>query len=468
MKPPLRIDDALFQVPETAALRRAAVQILARALREVDAYTVTSRAIRLERDALLVDGRRFPLPSGGRVIVVGAGKACAPMARAVEDILGDRVTAGLVTVKTGYTAPLRLITLREASHPLPDAAGEAAARETLALLSGLGPGDLVICLISGGGSALLPLPREGLTLRDKVDTTDLLLRSGADITEINTVRKHLSRIKGGQLARAAAPARLVAVVVSDIVGSPLDAIASGPTVPDGTTFADALAVLEKYRLTARVPPPVLATLRRGAAGGLAETPKAGDAAFTHTFTTVVADNAAAARAAAAEAERLGFRVLLLSTYIEGEAREVGRALGGIAREIAATGHPVARPACIVCGGETTVTVTGAGRGGRNQEVALGAARPLAGLPGALLASFATDGTDGPTDAAGGVADGTTLARARARGLDAARHLADNNAYPLLEAVGDLIRTGPTNTNVNDLMLILCGEGAEPTGPDRPA
>ncbi len=402
------------------------------------------------------------------MIVVGAGKACAPMARAVEDILGDRVTAGLVTVKTGYTAPLRLIALREAGHPLPDAAGEAAARETLALLSGLGPGDLVICLISGGGSALLPLPREGLTLRDKVDTTDLLLRSGADITEINTVRKHLSRIKGGQLARAAVPARLVAVVISDIVGSPLDAIASGPTVPDGTTFADALAVLEKYRLTARVPPPVLATLRRGAAGGLAETPKAGDAAFANTFTTVVADNAAAARAAAAEAERLGFRALVLSTYIEGEAREVGRALGGIAREIAATGHPVGRPACIVCGGETTVTVTGGGRGGRNQEVALGAARPLAGLPGALIASFATDGTDGATDAAGGVADGTTLARARARGLDAARHLADNNAYPLLEAVGDLIRIGPTNTNVNDLMLIVCGEGTEPTGPDRPA
>jgi len=378
------------------------------------------------------------------------------MARAVEDILEDRVTAGLVVVRTGYTTPLRRITLREAGHPLPDPAGEAAARKILSLVSGLSPNDLVVCLISGGGSALLPLPREGLTLRDKVDTTDLLLRSGADITEINTVRKHLSRIKGGQLARAAAPARLVTVVVSDIVGSPLDAIASGPTVPDGTTFADALAVLDKYGLTARVPAAVLATLRRGAAGALPETPKPGDPAFDRAFATIIADGAAAARAAAAEAERLGFHALLLSTYIEGEAREVGRALAGIAREIAGTGQPVPRPACIVCGGETTVTVTGTGRGGRNQEVALGAARPLAGLPETLIVSFATDGVDGPTDAAGAVADGTTLARARARGLEPARHLADNNAYPLLDAIGDLIRIGPTNTNVNDLMVILCG------------
>jgi hydroxypyruvate reductase len=378
------------------------------------------------------------------------------MARAVEDILGDRITAGLVVVRTGSTTPLRRITLREAGHPLPDAAGEAAAREILALVSGLNPGDLVVCLLSGGGSALLPLPREGLTLHDKVVTTDLLLRSGADITEINTVRKHLSRIKGGQLAHAAAPARLVTAVVSDIVGSPLDAIASGPTVPDGTTFADALAVLEKYGLTARVPAAVLATLQRGAAGRLPETPKPGDPVFARTFATIIADNAAAARAAVAEAERLGFHALLLSTYIEGEAREVGRALAGIAREIAATGHPVARPACIVCAGETTVTVTGPGRGGRNQEVALGAARPLAGLPETLLVSFATDGVDGPTDAAGAVADGTTLARARARGMEPARHLADNNAYPLLDAIGELIRIGPTNTNVNDLMLIVCG------------
>ena len=453
----MRIDDALFQVRGTSALRRAAVQILARSLGAVDAHAATSRAIRLDRDTLVVDDRPFPLLPGGRVIVVGAGKACAPMARAVEDALGDLVAAGLVVVKTGYTAPLRRIALREAGHPLPDAAGEAAAAEMLALVSDLSPRDLVICLISGGGSALLPLPREGLSLRDKVGTTDLLLRCGADITEINTVRKHLSRIKGGQLARAVAPARLVTIVVSDIVGNPLDAIASGPTVPDSTTFADAFAVLEKYQPAGRVPPVVLATLKRGTTGGLPETPKPGDPVFTGTHTVVVADNATAARAAVAEAERLGFHALLLSTYIEGEAREVGRVLAGIAREIAATGHPQAAPACVVSGGETTVTVAGPGRGGRNQEVALSAGRTIAGLPGVLLVSFATDGTDGPTDAAGGVADGTAWARARARGFDPVRHLADNNAYPLLDAIGDMIRIGPTNTNVNDLMLILCGE-----------
>ena len=459
----MRIDDALFQVPETAPLRHAAVRILARALSAVDAYSVTSRAIALEDDRLLVAGRPFPLVPGGRVIVVGAGKACAPMARAIEDTLQGRLTSGLVVVKTGYTISLRRIAIREAGHPLPDAAGEAAAAEILSLVSGLSARDLVLCVISGGGSALLPLPRAGLTLRDKIATTDLLLRSGADITEINTVRKHLSRIKGGQLARAVSPARLATVLVSDIVGSPLDAIASGPTVPDPTTFADALAVLAKYRLMERVPPAVLATLQRGAEGGLPETPKPGDPAFANAHTAIIADNAMAAQAAVAEAERLGFAARLLSTYIEGEAREVGRVLAGIAREIAATGHPVASPACLVCGGETTVTVTGAGRGGRNQEVALSAGRALAGLPAVLVVSFATDGTDGPTDAAGGVADGRTWARARAKGFDPVRHLADNDAYPLLDAARDLIRTGPTNTNVNDLMLVLCGH---PAGGER--
>jgi hydroxypyruvate reductase len=452
----MRIDDALFQVPGSAALRRVASQILARAVRAVDPYGVTSRAIRLDGNTVHVNDRPFPLARASHVIVVGAGKASGPMARAAEDSLGDRISTGLVVVKTRYAAALRRIEVREAGHPLPDARGEAAAAEILALVSGLGPDDLVLCLISGGGSALLPLPREGLTLNDKVSTTDLLLRSGADIVEINTVRKHLSRTKGGQLARAGSPARLATLLVSDIVGSPLDAIASGPTVPDPTTFADALAVLQKYRLTERVSPAILATLRRGAAGELPETPKPGDRAFAAAQTTVIADNAMAARAAVAEAEAVGFRARLLSTYIEGEAREVGRVLAGIAREIVASGNPLAPPACVVCGGETTVTVTGAGRGGRNQEVALSAGRALAGLSDALVVSFATDGIDGPTDAAGGVADGTAWARARAKGFEPTRHLAGNDAYPVLDAIGDMIRTGPTSTNVNDLMLILCG------------
>jgi glycerate 2-kinase len=460
----MRIDDALFQVPGTAALRRAASRILTRAVGAVDPYAVTARAIRLDGETLHAGGRPFPLLPASRVIIAGAGKASGPMARAAEDVLGDRISSGLVVVQTAGAARLRRIAVREAGHPLPDARGEAAAAEMLALVSGHGPDDLVLCLISGGGSALLPLPQHGLTLRDKLSTTDLLLRSGADIVQINTVRKHLSRIKGGQLARAVAPARLATLVISDIVGSPLDAIASGPTVPDPTTFADALGVLERYRLTERVPPAVLGTLRRGAAGEIPETPKPGDRAFAAAHTTVIADNAMAARAAVAEAEALGLRARLLSTYVEGEAREVGRVLAGIAREIVATGNPLAPPACVVCGGETTVTVTGSGRGGRNQEVALNAGRALSGLADALVVSFATDGIDGPTDAAGAVADGTTWARARAKGLDPARHLAGNDSYTVLDAIGDLIRTGPTQTNVNDLMLILCGVGAE----DRPA
>jgi len=288
-----------------------------------------------------------------------------------------------------------------------------------------------------------------------VRTTSLLLHSGATIEEINTVRKHLSRLAGGRLAAAAAPARVATLIVSDIIGNPLEAIASGPTVPDPTTYADALRILDARDLTEHVPAAALDALRRGTAGALRETPKPGDPVFRRGHVAVVADNRTAVRAAAGEARRLGYHTLLLSTYMEGEAREVGRVLAGVARQLAESGEPVRRPACVVAGGETTVTVTGTGRGGRNQELALGAALGLRGIPGSLVASFASDGTDGPTDAAGAVADGTTLARAEALGLLAAQHLRDNNAYPFFDALGDLIRTGPTNTNVTDLMLVLC-------------
>jgi len=453
---PARVHPSLFRVETTAGLRRAAARILERAVEAVDPYTATIRTIRRAGDQVVVGERVYPIPPASRVIVVGAGKAGAPMARAIEDIMGDRLTGGVVTVKSGYAEPLRTVSLREAAHPLPDQAGQAAAREILTAVSGLAASDLVLCLISGGGSALLTLPQPGLTLEDMVRTTDLLLRSGAAITQVNTVRKHLSSIAGGRLAQAAAPARLVTLIVSDIVGSPLDAIASGPTVPDPTTYADALGILESYRLLDRVPRPALDLLRKGAGGELPETPKPGDPVFHEAYAVVIADNLVAARAAQDEAERLGFHALLLSTYIEGEAREVGRALAGIARQLAATGEPARRPACLVVGGETTVTVTGHGRGGRNQELTVAAAGALDGIPDVLLVSFATDGTDGPTDAAGGVADGTTLTRARAKGLDPHRVLAANDTYALLDALGDHIRTGPTNTNVNDLMLILCG------------
>src|SRR5579875_3248849 len=439
---PVRFDPRLLRVRSTARLRRDATAILQAALAAVEPYVATRRALRLHQGRLTVAGRAYRLRPGARVIAIGAGKAGAPMAQAVEDVLGDRLAGGTIVVKTGYTAPLRRIVLREAGHPVPDAAGEAGARELLGAAAGLRSSDLVLCLISGGGSALLPAPQPGVTLDDLVRTTSLLLHSGATIGEINTVRKHLSRVAGGRLAAAAAPARVVTLVVSDIVGNPLEAIASGPTVPDPTTYADALRILDARGLAARVPAAALDALRRGAAGALPETPKPGDPVFRRGHVTVVADNRTAARAAAREARRLGYHALLLSTYMEGEAREVGRVLAGVARQLAG-------------GGETTVTVTGTGRGGRNQEVALGAAAGLRGVPGALVASFASDETDGTTDAAVAVADGTTLARAEALGLLAAQHLRDNDAYPFFDALGDLIRTGPTNTNVTDLMLILC-------------
>jgi len=313
-----------------------------------------------------------------------------------------------------------------------------------------------VCLLSGGGSALLPLPRDGLSLGDMAETTAILLRSGATIIEMNTVRRHLSAIAGGQLARAAAPAWVATLAISDVVGSPPDAIASGPTVPDPSTYADALAVLDRYGVTARVPAAARHVLEQGRDGVIPETPKPGEAADGEAAVTIVADNLTAARAAADAARAAGFHTQLLTTYLEGEARQAGLVLAGIARQIAATGDPVPRPACVVCGGETTVTVTGDGRGGRNQELPLAAAASLDGLPAVLLVGFATDGRDGPTDAAGAAVDGSTFARARRAGFDPVRSLRNNDAYPLLDAIGDLIRTGPTGTNVADLALILCG------------
>ena len=466
----LKLDPSVFRVEGTAALRRAAAKILAEAIRAVDPGAATGRAIVRTSTGVRIAGRTYRLRDHAKVIVVGAGKASAPMARAAERALGRRITAGLVTAARGpRDRPSRII-VREAAHPVPDAAGEAAAREMLALVCGLGPDDLVLCLLSGGGSALLPLPRDGLSLQDLAETTNLLLRSGADIVELNTVRKHLSAIAGGQLARGAAPARVATLAISDVVGSPPDAIASGPTVPDPTTFADALAVLDRYGVAARVPAAVRGVLERGRDGAIPDTPKPGDPVFREAAMTIVADNLAAARAAATAARAAGFHALLLSTYLEGEARHAGRVLAGIARQIAATGDPVRRPACVVCGGETTVTVTGGGRGGRNQELALAAAAAIAGVPDTLIVGFATDGRDGPTDAAGGAVDGATLARARRAGLDPARRLRNNDAYPLLRTTGDLITTGPTGTNVADLALVLCGKtrGRERRRRERPA
>jgi glycerate 2-kinase len=430
--------------------------VLRTALAAVEPGAAVRRALRVDADDLIVNHRRYSLADFRRAIVVGAGKASAPMAAAVEDILEGRLPiVGSVTVRYGHSAPTRWVTIREASHPVPDIAGVDATWAIVELLESANNRDLVICVISGGGSALLTLPADGISLADLQRTTDALLRSGAAIGEINTVRKHLDTVKGGGLARLAAPADVLTLVLSDVVGNPLDAIASGPTVADTSTFLDAAAVLDRYALwDDDVPPSVSSRLRAGVAGELPETPKPGDPLFERTQTVVVGSNLLACEAAEGAAELLGFRTLVLSTFIEGEAREVARVLAGLLREVDASGNPLARPCVLIGGGETTVTVRGSGLGGRNQELCLAAASTLHGLEDVLFVSIGTDGNDGPTDAAGAVVDGTTLDRAAALGLNTAQYLADNNSYTFFDRLGDLIRTGPTNTNVNDLYLLF--------------
>ena len=429
--------------------------VLQAALAAVEPGEAVRRFVSQRNGALVVADREYPLQEYRRVLVVGAGKASAPMAAAVEQVLGDSIAVeGSVTVRYGHSAPTRYVRIREAAHPVPDAAGVEATRAIAELLESSSAEDLVICVISGGGSALLTLPADDISLADLQQTTDALLRSGATINEINVVRKHLDSVKGGGLARLAAPATLITLVLSDVVGNPLDAIASGPTVADRSAFADAAEVFDRYALWQRLPPSVTNRVRAGLGGSLADTPKLGDPLFEHTQTVVVGSNLLACEAAVAAASDAGFNTLVLTTYVEGEAREAARVLAGLLREVEASGHPLGRPCCIVAGGETTVTVRGEGRGGRNQELALAAAFSLRGLDNVLLASIGTDGNDGPTDAAGAWVDGSTLSRASEKGLDAARYLANNDSYTFFDRLGDLIRTGPTNTNVNDLYLLF--------------
>ena len=441
---------------EVDTLRRDARAIFQAGLKAVEPSAAVHRFVERQGDRLRVEETEYDLSEIERVFVLGAGKAGAAMARAVEERLADRIAEGWVNVKYGHTEPLQKVRLQEAGHPVPDAAGEKGATEILRLAESAGKRDLVICLISGGGSALLPLPAEGLTLADKQAVTEALLASGATIHEMNAVRKHLSRIKGGQLARAAFPARVLTLILSDVVGDDLDVIASGPTVPDASTFADAKEILARYGLWRKVPTAVQRHLRRGANGEIPETPKTGDAIFARTQNVIVANNLQAVQAAAARAKALGYNSLILSSRIEGETKDVAKVHAAMAKEMAATGHPVAPPACVVSGGETTVTLERAGKGGRNQEFVLAAALELAGWERVVILSAGTDGTDGPTDAAGAVCDGETVPRARSLGLDPKRHLAEHDAYPLFEALGDLIKTGPTNTNVMDLRLVLVG------------
>jgi glycerate 2-kinase len=427
--------------------RAAAAAIWRAALAAGDVAPLLRRHLRLTEQTLTAGPLTLDLSRVHRVLVLGAGKAGASMARAVEAELGERVAAGFVVVKDGYRLPTARIEIAEAGHPVPDARGLAASARLLELAGTATADDLVIFLVSGGGSALTPAPAPPITLEEKQTVTRLLLTAGATINELNAVRKHLSRFKGGLLARAASPATVLTLALSDVIGDPLDVIASGPTAPDPTTYAEALTVLERRGVAERAPASVLARLRAGVRGEVPETPKLGDRIFERVTNLIIGNNTLVVDAAAAEAERLGFRPQVLTRSLQGEAREVARSLLARARALPP-------PACLIAGGETTVTVQGGGRGGRCQEFALAAALHLDANERLVVLAAGTDGTDGPTDATGGLVDAGTAARARAAGLDAARALADNDAHTLLTAAGDSIVTGPTHTNLLDLYLIL--------------
>jgi glycerate 2-kinase len=434
------------------SLRSDALRIFSSALKASDPKEAVLRHVRVSDGVLFAGKRRYRLEAFRNIYLTGAGKASARMAVAVERLLGKRITGGLLNVKHGHVAKLRRIRLNECGHPVPDEAGVQGAQEIGNIAAKAGEDDLLICLISGGGSALMPFPAQPVTLAEKQDTTQLLLRSGANIHEINTVRKHISSIKGGQLAALAWPAQVLSLILSDVIGDDLDVIGSGPTAPDSSTFLDALAVLEKFGLTNLVPPPVSERIRAGVAGEIPETPKS----LERVQNLIVGSNQLALDAAAGAARGLGYRPLILSSFIEGETRDVAKVHAAIAKEVLSSGRPVKRPACVISGGETTVTIKGNGLGGRNQEFALAAAMDIAAISGVLMLSGGTDGSDGPTNAAGALCDGTTIARAEKLGLNAADFLARNDSYHFFEPLGDLIRTGPTGTNVMDVRLALFG------------
>jgi hydroxypyruvate reductase len=435
-------------------MREHAMQIFQAGLQAVDPVEAINHHIRLENDLLIIGGKQFNLNDYDNILVVGAGKAVAPMAKAVEDLLENRISDGVIVVKDEHGLPLKKVRIREASHPVPDRRGVQGTEEILALVEKARTRDLVICLISGGGSALLIAPVQEISLEDKQNATKLLLASGATIHEFNTVRKHLSRAKGGRLAQMANPATITSLILSDVVGDDLDVIASGPTVPDSSTFKDAEQILKGYGIWEQLASSVRNHIEKGVSGQIEDTPKSDNAAFLQCSQVLVGTNLQALKAAGKAAERLGYRPLILSSKVEGEAREVAKFYTAIAKEVLESAYPMEPPVCVLAGGETTVTLQGDGRGGRNQEFALASALAIEGLDNVIVLSGGTDGTDGPTDAAGAVADGTTVARARKSGLDPKDFLQRNDSYNFFQKLDDLVMTGPTRTNVMDLYMLL--------------
>ena len=441
-----------MQIP-SSPIRPLLRKLIVRGLDAVDARRAVGRAISRNGEKLVIGRRRYDLRHYERVVVLGAGKATASMAQAVEQRLGSWLQGGFVVVKHGHVVPTRRIVVAEAGHPVPDRSGQRAAARLCAMAAELGRRDLLIVLLSGGASSLLPAPVAGVTLADKQRTTQELLRCGASIRELNTVRKHLSRIKGGRLAELT-EATVVTVILSDVLGDDLSAVASGPTAPDPTTYQEAVAILKRHRIWRAVSQRVRRHLDRGCRGLASETPKPGTSLFRRVHHYVVGNNDAAVTAVTGAARESGLRTLVHEPALIGEARDEGQRFGALAREIAREGIPLRRPCCVVAGGETTVTVTGKGTGGRAQEFAAAAALEIAGLAKVWVLAIGTDGTDGPTDAAGAVIDGNTVARAKRFSVDLEGALKRHNVYPALKQLHQLIVTGPTGTNVNDLYLLL--------------
>lgn len=440
-------------------MRFEAEEIFRRSVEAVNPYEAVRRFVRVDGDYLIAGTEDQPaveldLNGFDHIFLVGGGKATAPMARAMEELLGQRINRGIINVKYGFATDLAFTEIIEANHPLPDMNGVEGTAKILHLLQNAGEKDLIFSLISGGGSALLVQPAGKITLEEMQDLTRSLLECGASIDEMNAVRKHISSIKGGQMARSAMPATTINLMLSDVVGDRMDVIASGPFVPDPSTFEDAWGILKKYDLK-EVPIAIESHLKAGREGRIPETPKAGDPAFDRVHNFIIGSNILALKAAEDKARHFGYNTLILSSMVEGETKEVARVHTAIAKEIVKTGRPVPPPACIISGGETTVTIRGKGLGGRNQEFCLAAALDLTGLPpGVAALSGGTDGDDGPTKAAGAIVDPFTVKRGKEAGLEASDFLYDNDSYHFFEKTGDLLITGPTGTNVMDVRLVL--------------
>lgn len=439
------------------SMRRQAEAIFNSALSAVNAFGAVKKNCRLRDNIFYVHQTAFNLNRYNHIYIIGAGKASAHMAAAIENILSEKITDGIINVKYAHTVALERIKLIEAGHPIPDENGRIGALQILHLVETATANDLIICLISGGGSALLPLPVSSITLSDKQETLRILLSCGAAIHEINTLRKHMSAIKGGRLAEKARPATLISLIISDVVGNPLDIIASGPTVPDPSTFNDCLDIIKKYFIQNRIPASVLTHIQNGADKMVPDTPKPESTAFEKVSNQIIASNKDALFAAKKTADSLGYHTLILSSRFQGDTRESAHMHTAVAKEIRGTGNPAPPPACILSGGETTVVLKGDGKGGRNQEFALTAAFDIAGEKQMVILSGGTDGTDGPTDAAGAVVDSGTIQKALTAGLNPADFLKNNDAYHFFQKTGDLLMTGPTGTNVMDLRIVLVGK-----------